>query len=140
MAQEFPGRLFQDTDFEVEGFQNKKLEGLIGVLDREAPERGPILVYIKAEDQAWQQFFLDAGIGFWENWGEIDLDDPSFLYIDFANEFKIGHKTIYAIYCQDSRITIEFITNEKIVLRYVDPADIESECELVVVPIVETLY
>ena len=131
MAQEFPGRLFQDTDFEVEGFEKKKLEGLIGVLDREASERGPILVYIKVEDNPWQQFFLDAGIGFWENWGEIDIDDPSFLYIDYANEFKIGYKAIYAAYCQNSSIKIEFITNEKIILRYVDPTDMDSACEIV---------
>ncbi len=135
MSHEFPGRIFQDTDFVVEGFEHKKLEGLIGVVDRDEPEACPLLLYIKAEDNSWQQFFLDAGFGCWENWGEIDLDDPSFLYIDYAKEFGIGYATIRAVYCKDSAIHLEFDTQQKLILRYLDASDMDSDCELVKVPV-----
>ena len=131
MSQEAPGRLFQDTDFIVDGFKGKKLEGLIGVVDREEPDSGPLLIYIKAEDNAWQQFFLEEGMGIWENWGELDIDDPSFLYIDYAKEFNLGYEAIHSVYCLDSCITIEFKNKETLLLRYVDAENKESDCEFV---------
>ena len=65
-----PGRMFQDQNFDVHGLEQCKIERLIGLVSHDRPEDRPIVVNLKVEGGSWQRFFLDAGIAFWEDWGE----------------------------------------------------------------------
>ena len=128
------GRLFQKAEFVFDEFNGLKVEQLI-VCENTKSE--PILIYLKVKNRNWHQYFLDAGIGFWENWGELkDVeDDDEFRYIDSTDKFKLRKKQISKIYCvkdiNNSKIILEFENNEKLILKCVNPEIFDSECELV---------
>jgi len=133
MTKEPRGRLYQDSEFEFDEFNGLKIEKLIVC---ENPEtREPILIYIKVENRNWHQFFLDAGIGFWENWDEIDTDDDSYNFIDFTHDFDLKNKVINRIFCEpdlnNSRITLELKGNCKLILKCKDPNIFDADCELI---------
>ncbi|MDR6764106.1 hypothetical protein J2Y38_004335 [Flavobacterium sp. 2755] len=103
----------------------------------EEPEtQEPIVIYIKVENNNWHQYFLDAGLGFWQNWDEID-DDDDYNYIDRTNELEIFEKTISRIWCEpqqnNSQIIIQFENNEKLILRTVQPKIFDSKSELILI-------
>lgn len=125
------GPIFQDNNFTFTEFDNLKLLKLIVCEKPETQE--PIVVYIKVENNNWHQYFLDAGLGFWQNWNEID-DDDDYNYIDRTNELEVFEKTISRIWCEpqqnNSQIIIQFENNEKLILRTVQPEIFDSESEL----------
>jgi hypothetical protein len=123
------GRLFQDENFVVQGFEGKKLAGLIGEEDPDRPENGPILMFIKTENSNWQQFFLDVCFAVWENWNldEIETEDESYIYVDYAEKFGVKNLIIQAVYCQNNEITLEFEPKTKIILKYVNPAIFDGD-------------
>ncbi|MNJ84678.1 hypothetical protein D3C87_21360 [compost metagenome] len=125
------GRMFQDINFKVKSAKGKKLEQLIGVEDPENPERGPILIYIKMEGISWSQYYLDVCFGVWENWGEIDTEDESYSYHDYAKRFEVENQIIQSAYCKDNEITLEFENGEKLILKYKDPDDWDGDHEMV---------
>ncbi|WP_300665846.1 hypothetical protein [Fluviicola sp.] len=125
------GRMFQDINFKVKSAKGKKLEQLIGVEDPENPEHGPILVYIKMEGISWSQYYLDVCFGVWENWGEIDLEDESYSYHDYAKKFEVENQVIQSVYCKDNEITLEFENGEKLILKYKDPDDWDGDHEMI---------
>jgi len=135
MNEEPRGRLYQDSEFEFDEFNGLKIERLIVC---EIPETNePILVYIKMENKNWHQYFLDAGIGFWENWDKIDIDDDSYNFIDITDKLKVKNEIIIKINCEpelnNSRITLELEHNKKIILKCTKPEIFDSECELIVI-------
>ncbi len=136
MMKEARGRLYQDSEFEFKAFNGLKLEQLIVLEDCISEEA--ILVYLKVENNNWHQYFLDAGIGFWESWDELidfeDEDDET-KYIDSTDRYGVRGKEISKIYCtknlNNSRIVIEFSDAEKLILKYTDSEDFDSACELI---------
>ncbi|WP_430413180.1 hypothetical protein [Kordia sp.] len=133
MTTEPRGRLYQDSEFEFNEFNGLKIEKLIVCENPETKE--PILIYIKVENRNWHQFFLDAGIGFWENWDEIDIEDDSYDFIDFTDKFDLKNKVINRIFCKkdlnNSRIILELKSNEKLILKCKEPNIFDSDCELI---------
>jgi len=125
------GRMFQDINFTVKSAKGKKLEQLIGVEIPGNPDAGPVLVYIKMQGVSWSQYFLDVCFGVWENWGEIDTDDDSYTYPDYAEKYGVKDQVIKAAYCKDNEIALEFETGEKLVLKYKDPDDWDGDTEMV---------
>ena len=125
------GRMFQDINFTVKIAKGKKLEQLIGVELPENPDGGPVLVYIKMQGISWSQYFLDVCFGVWENWGEIDTDDDSYTYHDYAEKYGVKDQIIKLACCKDNEITLEFETGEKLVLKYKDPDDWDGDTEMV---------
>ena len=126
------GRLFQDENFVVQGFDGEILEQLVGVEIPERLERGPILFYIKTKNGTWQQFFLDVCFAVWENWGEIDEEeDDAYRYVDYAEKLGLKNQIIRAIYCQNNEITIDFENNKKFVLKYTDPTVFDGDREVI---------
>ena len=128
------GRLYQESEFTFDEFNGLKVEQIIVC---ENSESEPILVYIKVENRNWHQYFLDAGIGFWENWDDlIDVDDDGeFKHIDSTDKFKLRGKGISKVYCtkdsKNSKIVIEFSDKEKLILKCINPEILDSECELI---------
>lgn len=133
MKKEPRGRLYQDSEFEFNEFNGLKIEKLLVCENPETKE--PILIYIKVENRNWHQFFLDAGIGFCENWDEIDIEDDSYDFIDSTDKFNLKYKVINRIYCKpdlnNSRITLELKNNAKLILKCKDPKVFDSDCELI---------
>lgn len=134
MSKAAAGRMFQDINFTVKSAKGKKLEQLIGVEDPEDPERGPVLIYIKMEGVSWSQYFLDVCFGVWENWGEIDTEDDAYSYHDYAGRFEVKGRIIRSASCKDNEITLEFESNEKLILKYKDPDDWDGACEMIKIP------
>ena len=135
MEQDLTRRIYQDENFNVNGFSGKQLEQLIG-FEREDKPGQPVIVYIKAEGKDWQHFFLDAGIGFWEHTGTIDPEhEPGFIYTDYTQQYDIRHQKIKNIYCKkiqvNSQIVIALEHGEQIVLRCQNPDLFDSDTELV---------
>lgn len=128
------GRIYQDSEFSFEEFNELRVEQIIVCENRKAE---PIIVYLKVENRNWHQYFLDAGIGFWENWDElIDVeDDVDYKHIDSTDKFKLRGKRIAKIYCKpdskNSKIVIEFDNQDELILRCVDPKIFDSEYELI---------
>lgn len=131
MTKAIAGRMFQDLNFTVKSAKGKKLEQLIGVELPENPDGGPVLVYIKMQGVSWSQYFLDVCFGVWENWGEIDTDDDSYTYHDYAEKYGVKDQMIKSAYCKDNEITLEFETGEKLVLKYKDPDDWDGDTEMI---------
>ena len=134
MEKEPRGRLYQESEFIFDEFNSLKIERLI-VCENNKSE--PILIYIKVKNRNWHQYFLDAGIGFWENWDELEdiEDDDNFKYVDVTEKLNLKGKLIIKIHCSpdlnNSRIVIEFENNEKLILKCINPEIFDSECELI---------
>lgn len=129
------GRLYQDAEFIFDEFDELHIERIVVCQDKYTNE--PIVIYIKVETRNWHQYFLDAGIGFWENWDEFDNleEDTNFKYIDVTEQLNLRKKEISKIYCksdhQNSKIVIELASNEQLTLQCKDPAIFDSECEFI---------
>ncbi len=134
MEKEPRGRLYQESDFIFDEFDGLKIERLI-VCENAKSE--PILIYLKVENRNWHQYFLGAGIGFWENWDELEdiEDDEQFKYIDSTEKLNLNGKHIYKISCttdsNNSQIVIELENKEKLILKCVNPEIFDSECVLI---------
>lgn len=138
MNDNYEGALFQDSTFEFTGLKGLKLEQLITCIDPKNEDL--IMVYIKVETKKWHQFFLDAGYGFWQNYADIDPKeeskvDDAYSYSAKETEWGLVHKKIENIWCAphytNSQITIKFETQEKLVLRTIQPEVFDTPAELV---------
>ena len=67
-------RIFQGESFNVE------------LSDPSKPNQ-PDIIYIKTKEKGWQQFFLDAGLGFWEDWEKFEKEYEDEFYIDYVDFF-----------------------------------------------------
>lgn len=127
------GPIFQDDNFIFTDFDNQQLEKLIICENPETKE--PLIVYLKVKNKDWHQFFLDAGYGFCENWGEPEIDE-SYDYSDKTDEFNLFEKVISKIWCEpqqnNSQIIIQFKSYEKLILRTVQPEIFDSKSELLI--------
>jgi hypothetical protein len=129
MQEELKGRIYQDDNFVVSDFSDVILEGLVGMEDEDDGE--PLIVFIKIKGKNWYRFFLDVGLGFWENWEEVELDKDEWaadgaVYVDYIEKYNIIDKLIDTVFCKDEKITIQFKTKEQFVLQTITPGDIDS--------------
>lgn len=127
---EVPGRIYQDINFDVAGFEGCYVEALLGLVDALNPDTLPILVNLKATKHSWQRFFIDAGIGFWEDWGHlIDDTDEESRFVDYAALYQLKGQSISSIQCQQAIFTITFESGVKLVLKSIDDS-IDSDTEI----------
>lgn len=129
MQEELKGRIYQDDNFVVSDFSDVILEGLVGMEDEDDGE--PLIIFIKIKGKNWYRFFLDVGLGFWENWEEVELDKDEWaadgaVYVDYIEKYNIIDKLIDTVFCKDEKITIQFKTKEQFVLQTITPGDIDS--------------
>lgn len=131
MSKQAAGRQYQDFQFNVKSAKGKRLEQLISVENPEKENGGPVLIYIKMEGISWSQYFLDVCFGVWENWGEIDLSDETYVYSDIGKQYGLEGKTIQAAVCENSEISLQFTTDEQLILKYKITDDWDGDTELV---------
>lgn len=126
------GRLYQDNAFVVQELNGLKIEQI--VVCQEINKEEPIIVYLKVEGKNWHQFFLDAGIGFWESWETFEKDED-YTYLDLTDKFALRGNKILAIYCcsdcHNSRIVLKIEGEKKLILKCIDPTIFDSSCELI---------
>lgn len=79
----------------------------------------------KSGEPLLTSFFLDVGIGFWENWEmkTLDNEDDDYDLIDQTEHFGVKNATISAIVCradqnQNSQILISFENGKTLSLHY----------------------
>jgi len=95
------------------------------------PDGDAIVVHIKVDRRPWQRFFLDAGFGCWEDWGEIEpggevIDDPDIVEaVDKLQEFSVADAVIRRIFCEpcgnNARFVIELEDGARLQLQPTDP-------------------
>lgn len=127
-----PGRIHQDDNFDVIGYEGEVIEKLVGVLDQDAPDNQPTLIYLKTKNRTWQKYFLDAGLGFWEDWGDIEYDDDDKI-IDYGAMFNLTGHLIKSITCRDGNIVIEFDNGDKFILQLIDPEKDDTAGEVILI-------
>ena len=95
-----------------------------------------MLVLQVQEISLYQRFFLDAGIGFWEEWNEEDTfsDLEDLEQVDLVKEFNLQGNKVFSIECKGSHeelSTIEFVFNEvALLLKFSEISNIESDVVL----------
>jgi hypothetical protein len=101
------GRLFQDYRFAVTHLQGCAVEELIGVIADE-DDLQPAHILLKPVDRPWQKFFLDVGIGIWEQWPDLDIADfcadDGYRYVDYAERFevRIDYSSCSCCFCRST--------------------------------------
>ncbi|HYH09558.1 MAG TPA: hypothetical protein VEK11_21095 [Thermoanaerobaculia bacterium] len=88
-------RFFQDDAWRTGHLDGCSVEKLVG---------DDALVFLKPRDRAWQRFYLDAGLGFWQETEEPE-DQPR---VDFGARFGVVGQRIGRIRCEPGpRIRVE---------------------------------
>lgn len=131
------GRRFQDEAFEVSDLRGRRLEHLFGCTSQPELDDRPEMMFLKARGGLWQRFFLDAGIGFWEEWSESDAfrDYAHLRRVDYGARFRVIGDQVLRVSCyceapgEPARIVL-VLTSGEIRLRRVDSGDPESDSEL----------
>jgi hypothetical protein len=95
------------------------------------------VVVLKIEgSDLYQRFFLDAGIGFWEEWcrEEAIEDYEDCQTIDLYSKYFLAGKSVAIIECKGSYEELSSIIfeidNTKLIYQYTDKNDLESETVL----------
>ncbi|MFK7937235.1 MAG: hypothetical protein AB8G22_27215 [Saprospiraceae bacterium] len=136
MNQQSRGRIHQDPTFVFSEFDGLKIQQLVVSQNRETKE--PIIVFIKVEGKNWHQYFLDAGMGFWEDWDIAiveDESDESYEYLDLTEQYAVRNQVISGVMCKkdqnNSKIVIALTDKSQLVLRCRNAHEFDSACELV---------
>ncbi len=131
------GRLYQHHEFVFDELDGLKIEQLVVCKDGESNNE-VIQVFLKMENRNWHNYFLDAGIGFWENWDTpppIEESDEDTLYVDYTEKWALSGKRIEKVYCtkdqNNSKIVIELENKEELVLKCICPEIFDSAYDLI---------
>lgn len=126
-------RITNDHHFECNELSNKMVEHC-SVFYADETENNVIFLILKVEGQAfYQKFFLDSGLGFWEEWDEADAFDglDDLKQVNLAKNLNLVGERICSIACKGSFevfSSIEFVfENLSLVLKFSDQKDIESD-------------
>jgi len=128
------GSLFQDVRFEVTHLRGAVVDELVGVIAYH-DDLQPALILLKPSRGFWQQFYLDVGGGFWEQWPDSVIDDmcadEAYKYVDYAERFGLRGAEILEIKCEPaaaeigSHISVR-LSRGTLLLAPQDANDIES--------------
>ena len=95
-----------------------------------------MLILKLQESELYQRFFLDAALGFWEEWNEEDTyyDLGDLEPVELGKELDLEGKTVSSINCRgsfDEFSSFEFTFEEiRLLLKFSDNNDIESDVVL----------
>ena len=126
------GRIYQDSNFNVPQYTGDTLEKLIGWVSNIEKPNEPDIIYIKTKGKNWQQFFLDAHIGVWEDWGKFEKEEQDEKYIDYTLKFSIQGQKINSINCTNGTITLKLESNKTIKLQLIDPENDDTSSILII--------
>src|SRR5262245_9487765 len=125
------GRIRQDTSFSMPELVGRRVEKVLGVVRREAPNSQPIVVNMRLDDGTWHRYFLDAGLAFWEQWVELvddDLEDEV-RCVDYGRDYALVGEIIRSVESRASgpqelaELTIAFTSGRFLQLSFSDLTD-----------------
>ncbi|WP_394393214.1 hypothetical protein [Shewanella woodyi] len=96
-------RITNDHSFNCEILSNNTVE-YFSVFYTNKNKNDVLMLVLKLKEKAlYQRFFLDAALGFWEEWDEedtlYDLDDLE--RVDLANELNLLTKKFHQLFVKD---------------------------------------
>ena len=126
-------RLVNDHNFECTNLQELEVEQIFGFFEEDSSHSINMIILKLKEKELWQRLFLDAGLGFWEEWDEestfLDYDEDPF--IDLAEKYSLKGQLIKKIQCKGSYNELSFMVFKigscKLKYEFVDKSDCESE-------------
>ncbi|THB81613.1 MAG: hypothetical protein D3926_01155 [Desulfobacteraceae bacterium] len=125
-------RLANGHQFTCPNLEGKTIECFKAYVDIEKKEH-IIMVFLKLKgEKLWHRFFLDAGLGFWEEWDETSAFEgvENDSLIDLAEKYNVRRKIVSSITCRGSYhelSSMEFLLDDMILTyRYSYPGDSES--------------
>jgi len=132
-------RIANDHNFDCDCLSNKTIENF-SALYLDSNEQDILMIVIKLKEiDLYQRFFLDAGIGFWEEMNKEDAfyDFSDCKERDLAKEFNLIDKKINTIKCQGSSETFSSmkfnISNTHLLFKFKENNDSESDIILRIV-------
>ncbi|QKI89051.1 hypothetical protein [Thiomicrorhabdus xiamenensis] len=129
-------RITNDHSFDCEVLANNTVEYFSAFYTDQSRSDVLMLVLKLKEIALYQRFFLDAALGFWEEWDEEDnfYDLEDLEHVDLANELNLLGKKVLSIACKGSFeefSSIEFVfEGVNLLLKFSDHNDIESDIVL----------
>ena len=129
-------RIINGNNFNCLNLRGLQLENFIGFYEGGLSEGINILLIKFKEKNMWQCFFLDAGIGFWEEYDQVSAfeDYDVLAQIDIREKYRIGNSIVQSICCEgSSELLSELIfkfESVTLTLKYMDSEDLNSETVL----------
>lgn len=126
-------RLANSHSFQCESLAGMQVEKFVGFYDGDKPNGISMLALKLKGRELWQRFFLDAGIGFWEEWDEINTfcDWDDIKPVDLVKQYSLFNQPVKLISCKGSFDIFSYIIFEigdtKLRFGFADTTDIESE-------------
>lgn len=116
------GGLFQDDVWIFREIIGCSLERFVGYLDE--PGGDPLVFFLKPSAGFWQRFYLDAGLGFWGEYGDEEvaeeLEDEEESVVDYGERLGIVGESLGMVRCEPGpRIRVAVAVGE-IILETVD--------------------
>lgn len=126
-------RLVNDHCFECNALATQKVESFFGYYEGHESDGIDMLILKLKENDMYQRFFLDAGLGFWEEWDKEGtfLDYEDLKPVDLAAKYNLEGKEVISISCLGSFNELSSfifeIGKEKLKLSYIEPESLDSD-------------
>lgn len=130
-------RIINDWNFECTNLSNREIE-YFSAFYSEHDKQDVLMLVLKLEGvPLYQRFFLDAAIGFWEEWDKdtmfCDIEDLE--KTDLLEDMDLRGKKITSIVCEGSYekfASIRFsIDDVSLLLKFSNSCDFESDIVLI---------
>ncbi len=130
-------RITNDHCFKCDCLSNKTVEYFSAFYSEESGNDVLMVVLKLKEVDLYQRFFLDAALGFWEEWNSEDTfyDLDGLRCIDLLKENDLLNKKVSSIICTGSfegfsSITFKF-EQVNLLLKFSESNDFESDVVLI---------
>lgn len=127
-----PGRIAQDLRFTIDQVAGRPLRLLTVV---RATDGEVVCLYLATDGPGCHRLFLDAGLAFWEDWGEVPPDDREDAYDliaawDLAGAVVSAARAIPDPRGPNARIELDLGPHGRVALEAVDPQEFDAPTAL----------
>jgi hypothetical protein len=137
------GRVYQDNDFVISELAGYPIDRVIGLVAHDGPDDAPVAVNMLPEGATWQRFFLEAGLAFWEDYGDmVDEEDEAFRFVDYGEREQLRGDVIREVRASPvgkhgfARLVIELGSGRRIEVFFLDDDDVDADVRISITPLV----
>ena len=127
------GRIENDSDFDMRECVGRAIESLVAYrCEGETPESVDVVGVLFHGAPYWHRFFLDAGIGFWEEWpaAQVFSDFDDCQRLDMTRRWPISGARVIDAVCESGSDSFSrfrwTLDRGQLSLGYRDETDEES--------------
>lgn len=126
-------RLVNGHSFNCSSLKDMTVEKFFAFYEEGNSDNIYMIILKLQEKELWQRFFLDAGLGFWEEWNEESVmeDFEGDPMVDLAEIYKIAGNSLQSITCTgcyEELSQMDFRIGEAhLNFRFKDQKDCESD-------------